>query len=100
MSHRLLPIRKEGDETVVTIEIRGWYDSYRFAHMMTNGQVEFAQTGYKIIQKCHDDIGDRSFWKFMQHLWGKGDMSHPTKEEIEELKSRARYYPVVATSDI
>ena len=39
------------NEPTVTITLTGFDDVYRFAHLMTMGQVEFAEEGHRIIRR-------------------------------------------------
>ena len=92
---RLKPIRKnKWGDAVMTIEVRGWYDIYRFSRHLENGQSEFADVGQTVIQRMHKDLGAKGFWHMMRHFWGDGRMdAEPTAEQWADIRSRAGYRP-------
>lgn len=59
-------------DPVVTIEVTGWHDAYRFANHLTTGQCEFADKGHRIIRRLKARAGkDRWDW-LMRYMHGDG----------------------------
>lgn len=92
---RLKPIRKnKWGDAIMTIEVQGWYDIYRFARNLEEDQVEFADIGMTAIQRMHKDIGSKEFWHMMRHFHGDGRMDgEPTAEQRADIRMRAGYFP-------
>lgn len=67
--HRL-SYNKWGEPKLV-IEVSGVDDIYRFTHMMTRGQCEFAEMGFSVQRRLKRKMGSKN-WRALRRFYHGG----------------------------
>lgn len=61
----------EHGDPKVTITLEGWSDVYRFAHNLTQDQVEFCAIGRKILRALKRRWGVETYHRIQKSLHGR-----------------------------
>lgn len=72
-------------EPTVTITLTGYHETYRFAHLMERGQVEFGVAGNRIIRALRRRLRKAEWDDWMRSLHGtQGRRIAPTSKDYSK----------------